>query len=178
MTVASAPSSRKRSGTSRKRSGTSRKRDYEELWDRPGFLIRRLHQIHMAIFQEECAEYGITPVQFGILSVLVENGGIDQVSLGFELGIDRTNVADVLKRLERRGFLVRREDPHDRRSKLASITRQGRRFARKVQKSMERAQERLVGPLSPGDRDVLMNLLRLVVEKNNEYSRAPMRAKQ
>ena len=36
------------------------------LWSRPGFLVRRLNQIHYAMFFEECAESGITPVHSGI----------------------------------------------------------------------------------------------------------------
>jgi hypothetical protein len=33
------------------------------LWARPGFLVRRLHQISVAIFMEEMASLEITPVQ-------------------------------------------------------------------------------------------------------------------
>ena len=40
------------------------------LWRRPGYLIRRLHQIHYALFFEECAAFGITPVQYGLLTLL------------------------------------------------------------------------------------------------------------
>lgn len=58
---------------------------------RPGYLVRRLHQIHSAIFLEECQQFGITPVQYGLISTLLENPGIDQVTLGNEVGIDRTS---------------------------------------------------------------------------------------
>src|SRR5262245_22870620 len=71
------------------------------LWGRPGYLLRRLHQIHYALFFEECAEYEITPVQYGLLTTLSLNPNLDQNSLARELGIDRTNVADVLNRLAR-----------------------------------------------------------------------------
>ena len=40
-----------------------------ELSDRPGFLVRRLHQIHLALFAEECAGLDITPVQYSIMTV-------------------------------------------------------------------------------------------------------------
>src|SRR5262245_30531919 len=62
------------------------------LWARPGFLIRRLHQIHYALFFEECAAFDITPVQYGLLTTLAANPDLDQNSLCRELGIDRTNV--------------------------------------------------------------------------------------
>ncbi|HYB09490.1 MAG TPA: MarR family winged helix-turn-helix transcriptional regulator, partial [Alphaproteobacteria bacterium] len=69
------------------------------LWSRPGYLIRRLHQIHQALFLDECRTFRITPIQYGLLTVLSTHPGIDQVTLAAELGIDRTNVADVLARL-------------------------------------------------------------------------------
>jgi len=71
------------------------------LWGRPGFLLRRLHQIHYALFFEECAGFDITPVQYGLLTTLSLNPDLDQNSLARELGIDRTNVADVLNRQRR-----------------------------------------------------------------------------
>lgn len=60
---------------------------------RPGYPVRRLHQIHFAVFLEECQQFGITPIRYGLISALLENPGIDQVTLGNKLGIDRNNVA-------------------------------------------------------------------------------------
>jgi len=51
------------------------------LWGRPGFLLRRLHQIHYALFFEECAGFDITPVQYGLLTTLSLNPDLDQNSL-------------------------------------------------------------------------------------------------
>ena len=74
------------------------------LWSRPGFLIRRLNQIHYALFSEECKEHNITPVQFGILTALSLKPGLDQTEIGTEIGLDRTTTADVLKRLEEKNL--------------------------------------------------------------------------
>ena len=92
------------------------------LWGRPGYLLRRLHQIHYALFFEECAGYDITPVQYGLLTTLSLNPNLDQNSLARELGIDRTNVADVLNRLARRGLVERRRSPNDARATEELIT--------------------------------------------------------
>ena len=51
------------------------------LWSRPGFLVRRLHQIHAAMFAEECGAFNITPVQYGLMTILLEQPGLDQISL-------------------------------------------------------------------------------------------------
>lgn len=149
---------------------------YESLWDRPGFLVRRLHQIHVAMFHEECGDFGITPVQFGLLTILDRKSPLDQVTLATEVGIDRSNVADVVARLEGRGLVERRANPSDRRTRLVSITEDGREFRQRVHKCMQIAQERFLAPLDEEERALFMKLLRELIEANNETGRAPLRS--
>lgn len=150
-------------------------RDFTSLWDRPGSLIRRLHQIHVALFLEECSEFNITPVQFGVLTVLYGGETLDQVTIAHQLGADRNTVADVIKRLEQRGFLERPVSMMDRRTKLARITDEGHAFVDAVQPKMINAQRQFTEPLDPEEYDILMRLLRKLIRENNEASRAPMR---
>ncbi len=63
--------------------------EYGRLRDRPGHLIRRLHQIHVGIFLEEFSEFNLTPVQFGVLNILAEGEALEQVAIANRLGIDR-----------------------------------------------------------------------------------------
>ena len=149
---------------------------YARLWDRPGYLVRRLHQIHVALFLEECAGSNITPVQFGLLSVLAEDEALDQRALGARVGIDRTNVADVLARLEAHGLIERTINAADRRMKLASLTAAGREFVERLQAAMERAQERLIAPLEAAERQQFLDHLHRLVAANNETGRATLSA--
>jgi DNA-binding MarR family transcriptional regulator len=142
---------------------------------RPGFLIRRLNQIHYAIFVEECKDFNLTPVQYGMLTAVAATPGLDQKALGLVVGLDRTNTADVLKRLEERGLVERRQDPADGRAKNAFLTAEGKRITKLMYSSMLTAQERLMAPLPQGDREKLVDLLRVLVDGNNEYGRASMR---
>jgi DNA-binding MarR family transcriptional regulator len=141
------------------------------LWGRPGYLLRRLHQIHYALFFEECAGYDITPVQYGLLTTLSLNPNLDQNSLARELGIDRTNVADVLNRLARRGLVERRRSPNDARMVLARLSRAGERLTRKMYRPMQRAQRRLLSPLLPQERNALMITLIRLINGNNHLGR-------
>jgi DNA-binding MarR family transcriptional regulator len=147
----------------------------QALWSRPGFLVRRLNQIHYAMFFEACGHESVTPVQYGILTALSINPGIDQVTLGLELGLDRTTTADVVKRLEEKGFLERQVNPQDRRSRQAFITREGLRVMSLLQAGMFAAQERLLKPLPAADRKRFVELLSILVEANNQYGRAAVR---
>jgi DNA-binding MarR family transcriptional regulator len=145
------------------------------LWSRPGFLIRRLNQIYQALFFAECEAFGITPVQYGLMTVLAIHPGIDQAGLAAELGIDRTNVADVLARLAERELIERGVDPRDRRVKVARLTRAGKQAIRAMEASIDRAQMRLLRPLPPEERERFLALLTRLVRENNEFGRTLFR---
>lgn len=149
--------------------------EHTSVWNRPGFLVRRLHQIHVAIFLEEMAEDNITPIQYGVLSALADKPGLDQLSLAAEIGIDRANVADVLTRLEGRGLVVRTVSEEDNRRKFCEPTAKGLAFVRKYYANMQRAQDNLLRPPKPAERTEFMRLLRCVVEAGNDLGRAPLR---
>jgi DNA-binding MarR family transcriptional regulator len=122
------------------------------LWVRPGYLLRRLHQIHYALFFEECAGFDITPVQYGLLTTLAVNPDLDQNSIGRELGIDRTNVADVLAR-------------------FARLTPAGQRITDEMYGAMKRAQDRLLQPLPAGERKAFINTMIRLIDGNNHLGR-------
>ncbi len=144
------------------------------LWKRPGYLIRRLHQIHYALFFEECHEFGITPVQYGLLTILSGNPDSDQISLAQALGIDRTNVADVLTRLAQRGLVERTRSTEDKRMVLARLTAQGEKLVAAMHPAMSRAQERLMDTLSADEREAFLATLLKLLETNNKYGRAAL----
>ena len=151
-------------------------REHTSLWSRSGFLVRRLHQIHVAMFMSELADGQVTPVQYGLLSILVDMPGIDQFSLAEELGLDRANVHDVLKRLESRRLLVRVVDPNNRRRKLCLATQQGVDLVERHHAAMQRAQKRLIAPLSDSEQQTFLNLLLKLVNANNEHGRTVLRS--
>jgi DNA-binding MarR family transcriptional regulator len=148
--------------------------DEMPLWSRPGYLVRRLHQIHHALFLQECQEYDITPVQYGLLTTLSVSPDADQNSLAQEVGLDRTNVADVLARLARRKLVRRRRASHDKRMMLSRLTADGERVVIAMHTAMRRAQDRLLDALDPGERALFTAMLMRLVEANNDSGRTVM----
>jgi len=145
------------------------------MWSRPGYLIRRLHQIHVALFLAECRAFNLTQVQYGVLTALAQRGELNLGSLAEEVGIDRVTVAGVLSRLHRRGLVRRRPDPKDRRARLAEVTARGRSMTIAVFNGMQRTQDRLCAPLTPAQRDSFIATLALLVRANNEHGRGVLR---
>src|SRR5262245_65954482 len=87
----------------------------EDLYRRPGFMIRRAHQIAVSLFLEETGELGITNRQYGILFALKHRPGIDQISVARLLGLDRSTTGMVIKQLEQAGLVGPHVRARDRR---------------------------------------------------------------
>ncbi|HQT62888.1 MAG: MarR family transcriptional regulator [Acidocella sp. 20-57-95] len=145
------------------------------LAERPGFLIRRMHQIHLALFAEECAAFDITPVQYSIMTVADSQPGLDQAQLAYEVGVDRATLANVVARLETKGLLRRRPSVSDKRVKLVSLSSRGAALLEKMLLPVQRAHDRTIAALPPKDRETFMALLMRLVNAENDYGRAPLK---
>lgn len=149
-----------------------------ELEALPGHYIRRLQQIAVAVFLQETAEHGITPVQYAALQRVAGCPGIDQRTLARAIGFDTSTIAGVIDRLETRGWLVRSVSPQDRRARVLTISAEGQKLLRKVVPGVLAAQQRMLEPLDPAQRESFMHMLRTVVTANNDLSRAPSGAEE
>ena len=132
------------------------------LYARPGFLLRRAHQISAAVFEDECRNVGLTPAQFGVLSVLHASPGLDQSSLARALGFDKVTVLRVLRGLETRGLIARAPAPANRRNLSISLSDAGLALLKDAQEPAERAYNRLMGPLDKIQQAQLVDLLQLL----------------
>lgn len=147
----------------------------DDFLSMPGHLLRRCHQIGVAVFLEQCRTFDLTPLQFSALAALDRFGPMDQASLGGVTALDRTTILVVLRKLEQRGLITRRTSPKDKRSKIVATTRAGSRVFADVLPNVRAVQERIIGPLSPGERVQLVSLLTKIAHANNALSRAPHR---
>lgn len=125
----------------------------------PGHLIRRAHQLAVAIFMEETGAFDVTPVQFAILNALIDDPGEDQVTLAAKVAFDAATFGSVIGRLEAKGWVRREADERDRRRKLLWVTASGEEAALQMKRAVSKAQSRIVGPLDSAEREQLVLLL-------------------
>jgi MarR family transcriptional regulator, lower aerobic nicotinate degradation pathway regulator len=142
------------------------------LYARPGFLLRRAHQISAAVFEDECRDVGLTPAQFGVLTVLRTHPGLGQSSLARALGFDKVTVLRVLRGLETRGFVERAPAPDNKRNMCVNLTEQGRAVLQQAQRPAERAYRRLLAPLDRKQQEQLIHLLQQLTGELEEDARA------
>jgi DNA-binding MarR family transcriptional regulator len=148
----------------------------EDLYARPGFLLRRAHQIAVGIFVEECAAFRLTPPQHSTLIVIGHCPGIGQAALARAIGFDRATIGHVVGGLEARGLLRRQNSSADKRRKTLTLSPQGSVLMQRAAAAIERTSERLLAPLSPNDRKTFIAFLLQLAGALNESSRSPVTA--
>ena len=148
----------------------------DAVYTAPGYLFRRMQQIAVALFMEECKAFDLTPVQYAALVAIRTHPGIDATRLSAVIAFDRSTLGSVIERLEAKKYVERKPAPEDRRVKLLYLTRSGVAVLRDITPSVDRAQARMLQPLKPVDRKILLTLLEQLVNLNNEASRVPLRA--
>lgn len=144
-----------------------------ELENYPGYHIRRLQQIAVAVFMEEVEAFGVTPVQYASLSAVLRQPGIDQRTLARSIGFDTSTIGSVIDRLEARGLMVRNASPADRRVRLLTLTEEGRQLLQEAEPAVLRAQRRMLDPLPDDKRAQFMEMISLLIHENDEFARAP-----
>jgi len=102
-------------------------------------------------------------VQFAILNALLDEPGIDQVTLAQRVALDPATSGSVIERLERKGWLRREPAPTDRRRRLLWITPTGMDVVQALMQPIADAQARLLAPLPPADAQALLRLLKALV---------------
>jgi MarR family transcriptional regulator, lower aerobic nicotinate degradation pathway regulator len=148
----------------------------DAVYTAPGYLFRRMQQIAVAIFVEECRAFDLTPVQYAALVAIHTHPGIDATRLSAVIAFDRSTLGNVIERLQGKQLIERKPSPEDKRVKLLTLTRAGAALLRDIMASVDRAQVRMLQPLKAADRKTLMALLTQLVDLNNEASRVPLRA--
>lgn len=148
----------------------------DAVYTAPGYLFRRMQQIAVALFMEECKAFDLTPVQYAALIAISTHPGIDATRLSAVIAFDRSTLGNVIERLEAKAFILRKAAPEDKRVKLLYLTKSGAAVLDDIMPSVETAQARMLQPLKVADRKMLLALLTQLVDLNNEASRVPLRA--
>jgi DNA-binding MarR family transcriptional regulator len=123
-----------------------------------GYLIRRAQQAHVATWQREVSAE-VSSVQFGVLNVLAGNPGASQQHLVEKLDLDRSTIADIVARLERRGLIERIRDDGDKRRNVLHLTALGDSELEALIPRVARVDEVLTQGLDDAEKTELRRLL-------------------
>jgi DNA-binding MarR family transcriptional regulator len=142
------------------------------LHDRPGFLIRRAHQIATSVFVEVCRKEELTPSQYGVLYMLQHEGPADQSAIARLVGLDRSTTGLVIAGLARRRLLRKQASSTDRRRSVLTLTPRGHRLLQRCEPLAEEAKVALLAALTAAERKEFLRLLKKFTAANDHLSRA------
>src|SRR3954467_10642980 len=130
--------------------------------ERPTWLISRTYGRSHGLLNDGFAANGagLRGYHYRLLAALEEWGPVGQADLGRSTGVDRSDVANSLAELERRGLVERTVNPENRRRNIVAITPAGSEQLKALDHVLDEIQERVLAPLSPTERRQLMTLLR------------------
>ena len=140
----------------------------------PVALARRFFQICTSAVAEAIAGEGVTSPRMGVLVALSEETGepgIDQNGLAARLGVERARVSQLVEELETAGLIERKVNGADRRARLLRLTPQGEKLRARAHPLGIAAQMRVLEPLAPAERKLLLDLLTKVIQANSDRPR-------
>lgn len=141
----------------------SKERANDRLDRSPIHLLHRAGQCATDIFQSEMAKGELTPRQFAVLSTVAQNEGLSQTDLVDVTGIDRSTLADIIRRLLKKGLLQRKRTKEDARAYAVRLTEEGRRLLKAAEPMARRVDNRILSALSASRADKFMDDLHTIV---------------
>ncbi|MEZ5843608.1 MAG: MarR family transcriptional regulator [Hyphomicrobiaceae bacterium] len=138
--------------------------DDDALARSPIHLLHRAGQCAGDIFQGEMDASDLTPRQYAVLVTVSKNEGLSQTNLVDRTGIDRSTLADIIRRMLKKGLLQRRRTKEDARAYAVKLTDEGRRVLATAEPIVRRVDERLLSVLPANQRDRFLRDLNLIVE--------------
>jgi DNA-binding MarR family transcriptional regulator len=131
-----------------------------------------LHQIHVALFQDACGAFDVTPLQYSLLSALAERKTADQTTLAADIALDRTTTTGALKRLAARHLVERAVDHRDRRARLCRLTPEGAALLAKIEKPARVAHRVTLGHLTAREQAMFIDMMQRIVTDNSNRDSA------
>lgn len=126
-------------------------------------LIHRAEQCAGDLFARIAPSGVVTPRQFAILDEISTNPGISQTGLVNKTGIDRSTLADIVRRMLDKGLVQRERTPEDARAYAVKLTRKGASTLKRMQPVAEKVDKQLLDAIPRDQRDVFVSVLAQLV---------------
>ena len=136
----------------------------------PVHLLHRAGQAAGDIFHGEMKDGDLTPRQLAVLVTVAGNEGLSQTGLVERTGIDRSTLADIVRRMQRKGLLQRRRTKEDARAYAVRLTDEGRRVLKIADPLARRVDDRILDALPVKHREQFIDDLLTIVEALQKLS--------
>jgi DNA-binding MarR family transcriptional regulator len=130
-----------------------------------GYNARRAALAVIAVFLQRMAPFGLRPVDFSVLTLIAHNPGITSRQICAALDILPPNLVGMIKSLQKRGLIVRKPHPTDRRALGLHLSAEGKRLQKDAQATATDLEHQVSGAITPDELNQLNHLLRKVYQR-------------
>ncbi len=130
----------------------------------PIHLLHRVGQCASDIFQDELGAEDLTPRQYAVLVAVSQSEGLSQTQLVEKTGVDRSTLADIVRRMLKKGLLQRRRTKGDARAYAVKLTDEGRRVLKLADPLAKRVDEKILAVLPSQQRERFLQDLNAIVD--------------
>ncbi len=134
-----------------------------DLSQSPSHLLRRCVQYANDLFSQEPGASDLTKQQFTVLVAVEQNEGVSQTDLVMVTGIDRSTLAEMIRRMIEKNLLVRERTEADQRANAVHLGPAGRKALRSARSASEKVERTLMSPLASADRARFAKMLSAIV---------------
>ncbi|MFF4233592.1 MarR family winged helix-turn-helix transcriptional regulator [Streptomyces sp. NPDC001820] len=142
----------------------------DRLRRRASRLLSQLSARSDRLINEGLAQVDARKWHYAVLASLQDFGPGSQAALSGRTGIYCSDMVSVLNELAERDLVERAPDPDDRRRNIITISPQGRRHLRRLDKVLDDLHDELLAPLSPAERDQFVQLLTRLLDHHTRTS--------
>jgi DNA-binding MarR family transcriptional regulator len=135
-------------------------------------LLHRAGQCAEVLFTNETGKTDLTPRQYAILATVSQNPDVSQTGLVDQTGVDRSTLADIVRRLVKKGLLQRKRTRRDARMYAVRLTQKGQNALNAVKPAAARVDQRLLSALGTEERGVFIGALGEIVRAMNRQTAA------
>ncbi|HJO87430.1 MAG: MarR family transcriptional regulator [Rhodospirillales bacterium] len=131
----------------------------------PAYLGYQARQAQAAVwrdFPRLMEKIDVTPGEFGLLTLIAANPGINQMCLARVYKLDKSTLSYATNRLVKRRLIKRRRDVSDRRHYTLSLTPTGQAKLAAATAKVEEQEQIMDRMLEPGERELLLSLLKKI----------------
>jgi DNA-binding MarR family transcriptional regulator len=139
-------------------------------------LLRTAYNVLSAAIYQAVAQTGATgmrPAHGNAMEMLAIQDGQRLTDIAASAGMASQSMLEIVDDLVAKGYLIRREDPADRRAKRIFLTDQGRAAADASKRAVDQAEEQIRQLLGARQYDQLRRNLMAIAETGNSGGMSP-----
>lgn len=127
-------------------------------------LLHRAGQCADELFAIQIGKSDLTPRQYVVMKAVAATDEPSQTQIVEKTGIDRSTLADIVRRLVAKGLLQRKRTRRDARMYAVRLTDKGNAILKSAEPAAKSTDERVLSALSQSQRDGFLEALKRIID--------------